>query len=104
LLLLPEDAVREMLRDFSLSRGLPEVGTVTAADQLDDGSPIALAITIDRCDARFCSTGFKVQGCSRFNSTAALAITSHRCKAELPALHVLAFVCGFSIFVDYVAP
>jgi hypothetical protein len=48
LLLSPEDAVREMLRDFSVSRGLPEVGTVTAADQLDDGSPIALAITIDR--------------------------------------------------------
>jgi hypothetical protein len=52
LLLLPEDAVREMLRDFSLSRGLPEVGTVTAADQLDDGSPITLAITIDRCGTR----------------------------------------------------
>lgn len=37
-----------MLRDFSVARGLPEVGTVTAEDQLDDGSPIRLAITIDR--------------------------------------------------------
>lgn len=45
-----EDAVREMLRDFSVARGLPEVGTVTAEDQLDDGSPIRLAITINRYD------------------------------------------------------
>jgi hypothetical protein len=37
-----------MLRGFSLSRGLPEVGSVAAGDQLDDGSPIALTITIDR--------------------------------------------------------
>jgi hypothetical protein len=44
-----EDAVREMLCKFSLSRGLAEVGTVTAEDQLDDGSIIRLAITIDRC-------------------------------------------------------
>jgi hypothetical protein len=43
-----EDAVREMLCDFSSARGLPEVGTVTAEDQLDDGSKICLAITIDR--------------------------------------------------------
>lgn len=43
-----EDAVREMLCDFSTARGLPEVGTVTAEDQLDDGSTIRLAITIDR--------------------------------------------------------
>jgi 5-oxoprolinase (ATP-hydrolysing) len=43
-----EDAVREMLCDFSSARDLPEVGTVTAEDQLDDGSKICLAITIDR--------------------------------------------------------
>lgn len=38
-----------MLVEFSHAQGLPEVGTVTAADQLDDGSPIRLAVTIDRC-------------------------------------------------------
>jgi 5-oxoprolinase (ATP-hydrolysing) len=38
-----------MLCEFSSSRGLAEVGTVTAEDQLDDGSTIKLAITIDRC-------------------------------------------------------
>ena len=37
-----------MLCEFAASRGLPEVGTVTAEDQLDDGSTIRLAITIDR--------------------------------------------------------
>eukprot|EP00882_Tetradesmus_deserticola_P021258 GHRQ01023013.1.p1 GENE.GHRQ01023013.1~~GHRQ01023013.1.p1 ORF type:complete len:429 (+),score=220.13 GHRQ01023013.1:665-1951(+) len=61
-----EDAVREMLRDFSLAQGLPEVGTVTAADQLDDGSPIALAITINRRDGSasfdFTGTGPEVYG------------------------------------------
>jgi hypothetical protein len=43
-----EDAVREMLCEFASAQGLPEVGTVTAEDQLDDGSIIRLAITIDR--------------------------------------------------------
>lgn len=41
--------MREMLCEFASSRGLPEVGTVTAEDQLDDGSTIRLAVTIDRC-------------------------------------------------------
>lgn len=52
--LLPaaEEAVREMLCEFSKSHGLPEVGTVTAEDQLDDGSPLRLAITINRCARR----------------------------------------------------
>eukprot|EP00878_Enallax_costatus_P007255 GHUV01007601.1.p1 GENE.GHUV01007601.1~~GHUV01007601.1.p1 ORF type:complete len:447 (+),score=116.96 GHUV01007601.1:60-1343(+) len=61
-----EDAVREMLRDFSKSRGLPEVGTVTAEDQLDDGSPIRLTITIDRSEGSatfdFTGTGPEVYG------------------------------------------
>jgi 5-oxoprolinase (ATP-hydrolysing) len=43
-----EGAVRGMLRAFSARTGLPPVGTVTAADAMDDGSPIALAVTIDR--------------------------------------------------------
>eukprot|EP00775_Hariotina_reticulata_P006718 gene6718-6939_t len=61
-----EDAVREMLCEFSKSQGLPEVGTVTAEDQLDDGSPIRLAITINRGDGSatfdFSGTGPEVYG------------------------------------------
>ena len=45
-----EQAVREMLRRFSEERGLPEVGTVVAEDQMDDGTPIRLSVTIDRRD------------------------------------------------------
>ncbi|KAI8475487.1 MAG: Hydantoinase B/oxoprolinase-domain-containing protein [Monoraphidium minutum] len=61
-----EGAVREMLRGFSLKQGLPEVGTVTAEDQMDDGSPIRLAVTIDRSDGSatfdFEGTGPEVYG------------------------------------------
>ena len=35
-----EDAVRQMLVAFSEEQQLPEVGTVTAEDQMDDGTPI----------------------------------------------------------------
>ncbi len=35
-----EAAVRQMLIDFSEDQSLPEVGTVVAEDQMDDGSPI----------------------------------------------------------------
>ncbi|RYY78873.1 hypothetical protein EON63_17545 [archaeon] len=35
-------------RSFSMSLSLPEVGSVYAEDYLDDGSRIALTITIDR--------------------------------------------------------
>ena len=45
-----EMAVRDMLRRFSTEHGLPEVGTVTAEDCMDDGTPIRLAVTIDRRD------------------------------------------------------
>lgn len=61
-----EHAVREMLREFSLSRGLPEVGTVAAEDHLDDGSRIALSVTIDRRDGSavfdFEGTGPEIHG------------------------------------------
>ncbi|GLD94054.1 hypothetical protein PINS_up002665 [Pythium insidiosum] len=43
-----ELAVRGMLREFSLQQGLPEVGSVYAEDFMDDGTKIALKITIDR--------------------------------------------------------
>ena len=35
-----EGAVRQMLVAFSEEQQLPEVGTVTAEDQMDDGTPI----------------------------------------------------------------
>jgi len=35
-----EDAVRQMLIEFSEEQDLPEVGTVIAEDQMDDGTPI----------------------------------------------------------------
>ena len=43
-----EQAVRDLLRDFSKDQGLKEVDTVWAEEQMDDGTPIRLAVTIDR--------------------------------------------------------
>lgn len=43
-----ELAVRNMLHEFSLAQQLPEVGSVSAEDFMDDGTKIALRITIDR--------------------------------------------------------
>ncbi|GMH44654.1 hypothetical protein BSKO_12606 [Bryopsis sp. KO-2023] len=45
-----EDSVREMLKEFSEGQNLPPVGMVSGQDQMDDGSPIKLAVTIDRND------------------------------------------------------
>lgn len=43
-----EAAVREMLVAFSQEQGLAKpVGTVHARDQMDDGTPICLAVTVD---------------------------------------------------------
>ena len=70
-----ELAVRDVLVQFSLSRGLPEVGTVRAVDYMDDGSPIALAVTIDRRTGSavfdFSGTGVEVYG----NTNAPRAVT-----------------------------
>jgi len=52
-----EQAVREMLRSFSEEQGLPERGCVTALDHMDDGTPIALTVTIDRRDGCALSPG-----------------------------------------------
>ncbi|OSX81312.1 hypothetical protein BU14_0022s0033 [Porphyra umbilicalis] len=41
-------AVRSMLRRVSADAGLPPVGTLSATDGMDDGSVLAVAITIDR--------------------------------------------------------
>ena len=43
-----EQAVRQLLRDFSQDQGLKEVDTVSAEEHMDDGTPIRLAVTIDR--------------------------------------------------------
>ncbi|VFQ46634.1 hydantoinase b/oxoprolinase [Desulfoluna butyratoxydans] len=54
-----EEAVRQRLKELSLKNGMAEVDTVRAMDHLDDGSPISLALTIDRRQgsARFDFTG-----------------------------------------------
>jgi 5-oxoprolinase (ATP-hydrolysing) len=61
-----ERAVRAMLVRFSHAQGLPDVGTVRAVDYLDDGTPIALAVTIDRTTGSaifdFTGTGQQVHG------------------------------------------
>jgi 5-oxoprolinase (ATP-hydrolysing) len=70
-----EAAVREMLVAFSRSQGLSKVGTVTSEDQMDDGTPIKLAVTIDRGDGSaifdFGGTGPQVLG----NTNAPPAVT-----------------------------
>ncbi len=69
------EAVRNRLRELSLSKGLKEKDTVFARDYLDDGSPIALALTIDRRDGTavfdFTGTGPEIWG----NCNAPRAVT-----------------------------
>ncbi|KDO33339.1 hypothetical protein SPRG_02146 [Saprolegnia parasitica CBS 223.65] len=61
-----EQAVRTMLHEFSLAQGLPEVGSVAAEDFMDDGTRLALQITIDRRNDSaifdFTGTGAEVFG------------------------------------------
>ena len=90
-----EQAVRERLRDLSLSKKLADVDTVKAKDYLDDGSPITLALTIDRRDGSavfdFTGTGTEIWG----NCNAPKAVTKSailyclRCliEKELPLNH-----------------
>ncbi|CAL8463366.1 g2900 [Coccomyxa elongata] len=70
-----EDAVRQMLVAFSEEQQLPEVGTVIAEDQMDDGTPIRLSVTVDRRDGsavfNFEGTGPQVFG----NTNAPPAVT-----------------------------
>ena len=87
-----EETVREMLKRFSLSEGLPEIGSVSASDQMDDGTPIHLTVTIDRstgsAEFDFTGTGPEVLG----NCNAPPAVTysaiiySLRCmvKRDIP--------------------
>lgn len=59
-----EQAVRSMLREFAASHQLPPNGSVYAEDQMDDGSPICLRVTIDRAtgDAVFDFEGTGASG------------------------------------------
>ncbi len=41
-----EDAVKQMLIGFSEEQKLPEVGTVVAEDQMDDGTPIRVGLSL----------------------------------------------------------
>ncbi len=87
-----EEAVRNRLKELSRSKGMAVVDTVCAEDYLDDGSPIALALTIDRNDGSatfdFNGTGTQIWG----NCNAPKAVTKSailyclRCliKKDLP--------------------
>ena len=71
-----EQAVRSMLKDLSLRKGLAEIDSLEAEDHLDDGSPIRLKITINRNDGSaifdFSGTGPELWG----NLNTPLAVTN----------------------------
>ncbi len=69
-----EDAVRNRLKELSRAKGMAEVDTVRALDFMDDGSPIALALTIDRRDgsARFDFAGTGIQTWGNCNAPRAV--------------------------------
>ncbi len=83
-----EQAVRTSLCELSRNRGLARRDTVTSVEYLDDGSPIVLALTIDRNDGSavfdFSGTGIELWG----NLNAPRAVTqsailySLRCLVE----------------------
>lgn len=83
-----ESAVRDMLCDFSLRRGLPEVGSVVAEDRMDDGNPIKLRVTIDRRtrSAEFDFTGTGPEAFANTNAPPAVTysavIYSLRCMVD----------------------
>jgi len=87
-----EEAVRNRLRELSLSKGLKEVDTIKAVDYMDDGSPIVLQLTIDRRDGsaifNFDGTGPEIWGnCNAPRAVTTSAILySLRCliKKDLP--------------------
>ena len=70
-----EAAVRSRLTELSLSKGMQAKDTVRAVDHMDDGSPIVLALTIDRADGSavfdFTGTGPEMWG----NCNAPAAVT-----------------------------
>ena len=83
-----EAAVRNRLKELSLSKGMKEKDTVRAVDYLDDGSPIVLSLTIDRIDGSaifdFAGTGPEIWGnCNAPSAVTRSAILySLRCLIE----------------------
>lgn len=72
-----------MLVAFSQDQGLPEVGTVSTRDQMDDGTPICLAVTIDRRDG---SATFDFEGARTcLPCLLALAASRGQAPSSLPA-------------------
>ncbi len=61
-----EEAVRHLVVEWSKARGMAEVDTFSAVDYLDDGSPIQVAITINRAERTisldFAGTGHQLWG------------------------------------------
>lgn len=104
-----EQAVREMLKNFSRERGLPEVGTVVALDHMDDGTPIKLSVTVDRASGS-ASFDFEGTGPEVYNScnappavTLSAIIYSLRCMvhSEIPLNQVrLLSQMSFSVVVS----
>ncbi|MBF0290146.1 MAG: hydantoinase B/oxoprolinase family protein [SAR324 cluster bacterium] len=90
-----EEAVRIRLKELSESIGMEEIDSVEAVDYLDDGSPIALRLTIDRRDGSaifdFDGTGPEIWGnCNAPKAVVKSAILySLRCLIEkdLPLNH-----------------
>lgn len=73
-----EAAVRGMLAEFSTRRGLPEQGTVTASDRMDDGSEIQLKVEINRTyhTAKFDFTGTSPEVYSNTNAPPAVTYSA----------------------------
>ncbi|GAM23449.1 hypothetical protein SAMD00019534_066240 [Acytostelium subglobosum LB1] len=63
-----ELAVKEMLCEISNNHGLKPVDTLVSIDYMDDGTPIKLALTIDR-DAKTAVFDFTGTGCEVFGNT-----------------------------------
>ncbi len=85
-----ERSVRQMLRAFSEDSGLKEIDTVSAEDQMDDGSKIKLAVTINRKEG---SAIFDFEGeCCSLPKL--LTMSSTVSKADLaPCAACILFTC-----------
>lgn len=74
--------MRELLRDFSTSQNLKEVDTVSAEEHMDDGTPIRLAVTIDRRD-----------GSALLDFEGVLCTLCHAALPDAGVLCVLSMLC-----------
>ena len=87
-----EQSVRDMLRRLASEHGLPDVGILSHVDYMDDGTPIALTLTIDKREgtAHFDFTGTGPQVAGNCNTpravTTSAVLYSLRClvRDEIP--------------------